>query len=211
MAGSKRNGSGSWKLSSKTWSMVSEKKSATGCPGTSIPTASTRTMPLTRGDFSSAISAVIQPPRELPMTVTPVRSSWSSSAPYNAASPEMPVSASGRTVPPKPGWVGTSTRTSWAAANFSAKPVTDCGPAPPCSSRHGCPAPYSATDTFTAPASARATWYSVVTLMVHLLDRQGGRRGAMKRVGSAGAQAKSVAGSVAYRLIASMVASRVSG
>jgi hypothetical protein len=52
----------------KTSSVVREKKSATGWPGTSIPTASISTMPLTRGDFSSAISAVIQPPMELPMT-----------------------------------------------------------------------------------------------------------------------------------------------
>jgi len=37
-------------------------------------------MPLTRGDFSSAISAVIQPPMELPMTVTSCRPTWSSSA-----------------------------------------------------------------------------------------------------------------------------------
>ena len=59
--------------------MVRAKKSATGWPGTSIPTASIRTMPLTRGDFSSAISAVIQPPIEFPMTVTSARSSWSSS------------------------------------------------------------------------------------------------------------------------------------
>jgi hypothetical protein len=75
-----RNGSGLWKLSWKTWSMVREKKSATGWPGTSIPTASIRTMPLTRGDFSSAISAVIQPPMEFPMTVTSCRPNWPSSA-----------------------------------------------------------------------------------------------------------------------------------
>ena len=42
-----------------------EKKSATGWPGTSMPTASIKTMPSTRGDPSSAISAVIQPLAEL--------------------------------------------------------------------------------------------------------------------------------------------------
>jgi hypothetical protein len=55
-------------------------------------------MPLTRGDVSSAISAVIQPPMELPMTVTSCRSSWPSSALYSAARPPMEFSASGRGV-----------------------------------------------------------------------------------------------------------------
>lgn len=61
---------GSWKLSVKTWSMVREKKSAIGWPGTSMPTASTRMAPLTRGEASRAISAAIHPPTEFPMTVT---------------------------------------------------------------------------------------------------------------------------------------------
>lgn len=60
--------------------MLREKKSATGWPGTSIPTASIRTMPLTRGDFNKAISAAIQPPIELPMTVTSLSANSSSSA-----------------------------------------------------------------------------------------------------------------------------------
>ena len=42
----------------------------TGCPGTSAPTASTSTTPLTRGLPSRAISAAIQPPIEFPITVT---------------------------------------------------------------------------------------------------------------------------------------------
>src|ERR1039458_10870175 len=57
--------------------MVSEKKSAIGWSGTWMPTPLTRMMPLTRGDASSAISAAIQPPMELPTTVTSSRPSWS--------------------------------------------------------------------------------------------------------------------------------------
>src|SRR5262245_55206045 len=50
--------------------MDSWKESATGWLGTSMPTASISTMPLTRGDSRKAISAVIHPPTELPITVT---------------------------------------------------------------------------------------------------------------------------------------------
>ena len=51
--------------------MVNEKKSGTGESLSSRPAASTRTTPLTRGLPSSAISAAIQPPMEVPTTVTP--------------------------------------------------------------------------------------------------------------------------------------------
>jgi len=54
VAGSIRNGPGLWKLSWNTWSIVSEKKSATGWPGTSMPTASMRMTRLTRGEFRMA-------------------------------------------------------------------------------------------------------------------------------------------------------------
>lgn len=91
VAGSMRNGAGLWKLSVKTWSMVREKKSAIGWPGTSMPTASTRMAPLTRGEASRAISAAIHPPTEFPMTVT--SSSWPISATYSAARSRMPVRA----------------------------------------------------------------------------------------------------------------------
>ena len=103
VAGSMRNGPGLWKLSVKTWSMVREKKSAIGWPGTSMPTASTRMAPLIRGEASRAISAAIQPPIEFPMTVTSSSPSWPISATYSAARSRMLVRAPGRAVPPKPG------------------------------------------------------------------------------------------------------------
>src|SRR5689334_9957790 len=49
--------------------MVSEKKSAIGCPGTSMLTASRRTTALTRGEASSPISTAIYPPTDLPITM----------------------------------------------------------------------------------------------------------------------------------------------
>ena len=61
---------------------------------------------------------------------------------------------SGRAVPPNPGCTGTITRDP-VAASSSANPVTDCGPAPPCSSRNVRPAPYSVTSTCTGPELAR--------------------------------------------------------
>ena len=50
-----RNGWGLWKARVKTSSMVMVKKSATGWTGTSRPTPSISTMPLTRGERSKAI------------------------------------------------------------------------------------------------------------------------------------------------------------
>jgi len=44
--------------------MVRPEKSATGWPGTSIPTASIRTIPLTRGDCRSALVYTATPGTE---------------------------------------------------------------------------------------------------------------------------------------------------
>ena len=122
--------------------MVSEKKSAAGAVSTCRPAASASTTAVTRGLFSTAISAAIQPPIELPMTVTPSRSSWSSRFTYSWPRPPMVARPSGRGVPPKPGCSGdrrslrgVSTWACWEAASRVAKLSTDCGPAPPCRTR----------------------------------------------------------------------------
>src|SRR5487761_1317090 len=56
LAGSIRNGSGLWKLSERTSSKLREKKSATGWPGTTMPTASTRiARPTDRGGLGRGL------------------------------------------------------------------------------------------------------------------------------------------------------------
>jgi hypothetical protein len=70
VAGSTRKGVGSWNESAWISGTDRAETSATGWPSTSIPTASRSTTPLMRGEPSNAISAAIQPPTELPMTVT---------------------------------------------------------------------------------------------------------------------------------------------
>src|ERR1700722_16698189 len=52
---------------------------------------------------------------------------------------------SGRVVPPKPGWVGASTR--YVADIVSAKRATDIGPAPPCRTSTQGPEPRSVKET----------------------------------------------------------------
>ncbi len=146
--------------------MVSEKKSATGWSPVSRPAASTRTTPLTRGLPSSAISAAIQPPMEFPTTVTPSSPRSSIIRAYSRASDAMLPRPAGRGVPPKPGWVGTSTLAGPSAASRLAKPSTDWGPAPPCSSRNGRPLPCSVRLTGTGPMPSTVTFSAVVLVPV---------------------------------------------
>ena len=76
---------GSWKENARSSAGDRPLTSVIGWPSTSMPTPSTITAPLTRGSVSRAISAASQPPKELPITVTSVRSSSSSSATYGRA------------------------------------------------------------------------------------------------------------------------------
>jgi hypothetical protein len=69
--------------------------------------------------------------------VTSVRSSCSSIVTYVRASSVTLVSSSGFGVPPKPGWVGSSTREWVRSASRSAKPTIIATPPPPWSSRNG--------------------------------------------------------------------------
>lgn len=141
--GSIRKRSGSWYDSSATSGRVSEKKSAIGCPGTVMPTPFMITTPATRGLFSRAISAAIQPPSELPTTVTSVRSCSSSRSAYSWASACASAMSSGRGVPLNPGCVGTRTRAGRRSARWAPKDATDTEPAPPCRRRKGRPEPKS--------------------------------------------------------------------
>jgi DNA-binding MarR family transcriptional regulator len=118
-----------------------------------MPIASMITTPLTRGLCRSPISAASQPPKELPITVTSVRSSRSSSVTYAWARSVTPVSPSALGVPPKPGWVGSSTREGVRSASRSA---IVCTPPPPCRSRNGRVRSRSWTVTSTEPAEP--TW-----------------------------------------------------
>jgi hypothetical protein len=104
----------------------SDDTSATEYSSTSMPTGSRRMRRLTLGKFSSASSAAIHPP--------------------------MLVKPSGRRVPPNPGWMGVRTRLWSCSASRSEKRSLDCGPAPPCSNRNGCPSPRSATISSTSPS-----------------------------------------------------------
>ena len=81
------------------------------------------TLPLTRGDRGSAISAVVQPPIELPVTVTSCSPSSSIGPLWSSASAGLPASRRGG-VPPKPEWTGTSTHTWCVVASNSPDRVT---------------------------------------------------------------------------------------